>query len=98
LLTCKQFLHELTDYLEKTLDPAEYAELQKHVSECPNCFVVCDTTEKTIRVFKGMDCKPVPSDIRSRLMAAVEQKMKQHKCGNQEHSSDSPGSATEIKA
>jgi anti-sigma factor (TIGR02949 family) len=97
LLTCKQFLQELEEYLEKSLDPAEYAELQKHVSECPNCFVVCDTTEKTIRVFKGMDCKPVPSDIRTRLMAAVEQKMKESKCGHK-HSSDAAGSAPEIKA
>jgi hypothetical protein len=83
LLTCKQFLQELDQYLEKSLDPAEYAELQKHVNECPNCFVVCDTTEKTIKVFKGMDCKPVPSDIRARLMAAMEQKMHE-KCGHAE--------------
>jgi hypothetical protein len=77
LLTCKQFLQELDEYLEKTLAPAEYAELQKHVNECPNCFVVCDTTEKTLRVFKGMDCKPVPPAIQSRLMAAVEKKMQE---------------------
>ena len=84
MLTCKQFLQELDQYLEKTLDPAEYAELQKHVNECPNCFVVCDTTEKTLRVFKGMDCKPVPADIKSRLMAAIEAKMKS-KCGGHTH-------------
>jgi anti-sigma factor (TIGR02949 family) len=76
LLTCKEFLQELDQYLEKSLDPAEYAELQKHVNECPNCFVVCDTTEKTLRVFKGMDCKPVPADIKARLMSAIEAKMK----------------------
>jgi len=33
LLTCKQFLRELSGYLEKTLDPVELAELQKHVNE-----------------------------------------------------------------
>jgi hypothetical protein len=80
LLTCKQFLQELDQYLEKTLEPAQYAELQKHINECPNCFVVCDTTEKTLKVFKGMECKPVPADIHSRLMAAIQEKM-QHKCG-----------------
>jgi anti-sigma factor RsiW len=69
----------LDDYLEKSLDPTEYAELQRHVNECPNCFVVCDTTEKTIRVFKGMDCKPVPEDIRARLMDAVEKSIRE-KC------------------
>ena len=77
MLTCKQFLHELNGYIEKTLDPQELAELHRHVSECPNCFVVCDTTEKTLRVFKGMDCSPVPKSIQARLLAAIEKRMKE---------------------
>jgi len=82
LLTCKQFLRELNAYLEKTLDPQELAELHRHVSECPNCFVVCDTTEKTLRVFKGMECQPVPQGIQARLMTAIEKRMKEKgKCG-----------------
>ena len=76
MLTCKQFLRELSGYLEKTLDPVELAELQKHVNECPNCFVVCDTTEKTLKVFKGMEAKPIPKAIHSRLMAALEKKVR----------------------
>jgi len=76
LLTCKQFLQELSGYIEKTLDPQELAELRRHVNECPNCFVVCDTAEKTLRVFKGMECLPVPKGIQSRLMAAIEKRMK----------------------
>ncbi len=96
LLTCKQFLHELDEYLEKSLDPVQYAELQKHVSECPNCFVVCDTTQKTLRVFKGMECKPVPADIQTRLMAAIEQKMcKGHKHEGHEHEEDTKSDAPE---
>ena len=75
MLTCKQFLQELSGYIEKTLDPQELAELHRHVSECPNCFVVCDTTEKTLRVFKGMDCQPVPQGIQARLLAAIQKRM-----------------------
>jgi hypothetical protein len=81
LLTCKQFLQELSGYIEKTLSPQELAELHRHVSECPNCFVVCDTTEKTLRVFKGMDCHPVPKGIQARLMAAIEKRMKEKSQG-----------------
>ncbi len=76
MLTCKQFLHELNDFLEDTLDPKTRAELQKHVNECPNCWVVCDTTEKTIKVFKGMEAQPVPQCIQDRLMQALENKIK----------------------
>ena len=76
MLTCKQFLQELNDFLDDTLDPHIRAELQKHVNECPNCWVVCDTTEKTLKVFKGMEPQPVPKDIQTRLWAALEKKCK----------------------
>ncbi len=76
MLTCKQFLQELNDYLDETLDPQTRAELTKHVNECPNCWVVCDTTQKTLKVFKGMDPKPIPGDIHDRLWEALEKKMR----------------------
>ncbi|HZT31405.1 MAG TPA: zf-HC2 domain-containing protein [Bryobacteraceae bacterium] len=75
MLTCKQFLEELSDYLDENADPEVRARLEKHISECPNCFVICDTTKKTIRVYKGMDPYPIPNDVESRLMAALEKKM-----------------------
>ncbi|HLH04045.1 MAG TPA: zf-HC2 domain-containing protein [Bryobacteraceae bacterium] len=77
LLTCKQFLRDLNDYLDQTLDPATLEELQRHVNECPNCWVVCNTTEKTLKVFKGFEPQAVPKDIQDRLMAAIEKKMQE---------------------
>lgn len=77
MLTCKQFLHELNDYLDETLDPESRATLQKHVDECPNCWVVCDTTLKTLKVYKGLEAQAVPRNIESRLMAALEKKMQE---------------------
>ncbi len=82
LLTCKQFLHELNDYLEDVLDPESREEIRKHVSECPNCWVVCDTTRRTLRIYKGMEAQPLPRDVQSRLMEAIEKKMSE-KCGKQ---------------
>lgn len=76
LLTCKQFLQELNEFLDESLDPATRAELQRHVTECPNCWVVYNTTEKTLKVFKGMEAQPVPEPIRARLMDALERKFK----------------------
>ena len=76
MLTCKQFLQDLNEYLDESLDPTIRAELQKHVNECPNCWVVCDTTEKTVKVFKGMKAQAVPEGIQNRLWAALEKKCK----------------------
>ncbi|MGA8595713.1 MAG: zf-HC2 domain-containing protein [Bryobacteraceae bacterium] len=73
-------MHELNDYLEDVLDPESREEIRKHVSECPNCWVVCDTTRRTLRIYKGMEAQPLPRDVQSRLMEAIEKKMSE-KCG-----------------
>ena len=75
MLTCKDFLRELSDYLDESLDAEIRAKLETHITECPNCWVIADTTRKTIHIYKGMEAQPIPSDIESRLMAALEKKM-----------------------
>jgi anti-sigma factor RsiW len=75
LLTCKQFLDELNDYLDETIDAELRKRLEAHVTECPNCWVICDTTKKTIQVYKGMQPQSIPADVQSRLVAALERKL-----------------------
>ena len=75
MLTCKDFLHELSDYLDECADAQVRAKLEQHIAECPNCWVIADTTKKTIHIYKGMDPYPIPSDVESRLMKALEKKM-----------------------
>jgi len=75
LLTCKQFLNELSDYLDESIDAELRAQLEKHITECPNCWVIADTTRKTIQIYKGMEPYPIPGDVQSRLMRALEKKM-----------------------
>ena len=74
LLTCKEFLAELSDYLDENVDAEERAKIERHIALCPNCWVVCDTTKKTIRVYKGMEPYSIPADVESRLLAALEKK------------------------
>jgi len=83
LLTCKDFLRELNDYLDETCDPALRQELKRHINECPNCWVVLDTSKKTLKVYKGMEPQEVPSGVHERLMAAVQKRIaaKGHQCG-----------------
>jgi anti-sigma factor RsiW len=68
-------MQELSDFLDESVDTATRQELERHISECPNCWVVADTTRRTVRIYKGMDPYPVPADVESRLMAALERKM-----------------------
>jgi predicted anti-sigma-YlaC factor YlaD len=78
LLTCKQFLDELNDYLDDTVEAEARRELEEHLTECPNCWVICDTTKKTIQIYKGMEPQPVPPEVQSRLVDAVEKKIAAH--------------------
>ena len=75
MLTCRQFLDELSDYLDETVAAEVRASIEAHLKECPNCWVICDTTKKTVRIYKGMDPYPIPADVQSRLTAAIEKKI-----------------------
>jgi heterodisulfide reductase subunit B len=75
LLTCKEFLSELSEFLDEQTDSDIKNKLERHVTECPNCWVICDTTKKTIQVYKGMEACAIPEAVHTRLMAAVERKM-----------------------
>jgi anti-sigma factor (TIGR02949 family) len=79
LLTCKQFLSELSEYLDETIGVDERKKLEDHISACPNCWVIADTTRRTIKVYKCSQPVEIPTDVRSRLMKALEQKMAANK-------------------
>ena len=74
MLTCNDFLKELSDYLDQEVDPELRAQLEQHISECPNCWVVTDTTKKTIAIFHGAELYQIPEAVHQRLIAAIEQK------------------------
>lgn len=74
MLTCKEFLQELNEYLDQTADGELRDRLHDHVNECPNCFVIFDTTRKTLRVYKGMEPQNIPEDVHTRLMSALEKR------------------------
>jgi anti-sigma factor (TIGR02949 family) len=74
LLTCSQFLDELSEYLDGSVQGELRRELEQHMAECPNCWVMVDTTRKTVQIFKGMEPEPIPAALHARLMAALEKK------------------------
>ena len=74
MITCKDFLAELNDFLDEECRPGLREELDQHLKECPNCWVVCDTTKKTIEIYRGMDPYPIPTGVHERLMCALRKK------------------------
>ncbi len=78
-MTCSEFLKELTDYLDNTIDQRTRAELEDHLQWCHNCYVVCNTTKRTIEIYRDSQLFELPDDLRTRLRTAIVSKCKQHK-------------------
>jgi len=74
-------LQELNDYLDDAVDVKLRQHIEAHITQCPNCFVILDTTKKTIQVYKGMQPQVLPSEVNSRLSKAVERMLAQKKAG-----------------
>ena len=70
-MKCSEFLNELTNYLDSALDERTKAELEDHLSWCHNCYVVCDTTRKTIEIYRNQELYELPDDLRGRLQTAI---------------------------
>ncbi len=83
LLSCDDFRNWLNDYVDETADPEIRRDLEQHVTSCPNCWVVIDTTKRTIQIYKGMDPTPLPDDVHRRLMAVIEKKCASRKMASE---------------
>ena len=73
MLDCRQVPAELSNYLddEVTLDLARA--IEKHLARCHRCWVVYDTTRKTLRIVS--ECLPAaaPVEVSQRLHARLRQ-------------------------
>lgn len=70
-MNCSDFLKELTDYLDGALDEHTKAELDEHLAWCHDCFVICNTTQKTIEIYRNSEVYELPDDLRARLRSAI---------------------------
>ncbi len=75
-MNCKDFLKELTDYLDGVIDEKTRAELEDHLVWCHDCYVVCSTTKMTIEIYKNSQLYELPGDLRNRLQSAILSKCK----------------------
>ena len=85
-MKCSEFLQELTDYLDGVIDANTKQELEEHLSWFHNCYVVCDTTKKTIEIYRDSQLYELPDDLRGRLRTAIVAKCQSRKKGGPEGS------------
>jgi anti-sigma factor RsiW len=74
MITCREFIEFLADYLDGQLSPATQAEFKFHLSGCPNCTLYLKSYEATIRLGKAvcsdLDALP-PADVPEELVQGI---------------------------
>ncbi len=78
-MKCSDFLQELNDYLDGDIDANTKSELEEHLHWCKDCYVVCDTTKKTIEIYRHNEVYVLPEGLRTKLHTAIVSKCKAHK-------------------
>ena len=67
-MNCEGLLGSLSEYIDGELTPEFCQDIEKHLSECENCRVVLNTTQRTIDLVQAPAEKPdLPEDVRERL-------------------------------
>ena len=70
---CRQFVEDVTAYLEGALPDAVVAVIDKHLADCPHCREYLNEMRLTVlktRALDDDDVDAMPSDVRDRLMQA----------------------------
>ena len=81
MLTCKDFLNELSDYLDECVDAEVRASLEQHLRECKTCQVIVDSTQKTIKIvtdhetftLSDENVEPIVSQVMARVRSRAAQ-------------------------
>jgi anti-sigma factor RsiW len=70
---CKQFVEDVTGYLEGTLPDDVVARIDDHLADCPHCREYLREMRRTIAdagALSERDVDEMPSDLRNRLLDA----------------------------
>ena len=82
-MKCTEFLRELTDYLDGTMNESMRAELDEHLHWCHECHVVMNTTKKTIEIYRDNQIYELPESLRTRLHQAIMSRCRDSKRGKE---------------
>ena len=67
-MNCEEAVEKVWQFLDKELDEASFAEMQKHLEECRHCFSKVEFEER-LRVMLRRSCcsEKAPAELRERL-------------------------------
>lgn len=76
---CQELLGQISDYIDGELEAKLCAELEAHLSNCTDCQVLVDTTQKTITLFR-LHHQQTPAKISASISARLWQALDDAGC------------------
>ena len=74
MITCREFVEFLADYLDGDLPPASLVEFEFHLIDCPDCVLYLKSYEATVQLgkeaFADLDA-PVPVEVPEELIQGI---------------------------
>ncbi len=74
MITCREFVDFMMQYLDAELPADERAEFERHVSDCPPCGIYLEQYRDTVTLGKAV-CRdpegPVPEEVPEDLVSAI---------------------------
>lgn len=78
-MDCRQFLEELSDYIEGDAAIGIREAIQEHIAFCHKCEVLYNSTQRTLEIVSECtrDPLPLPEDVSQRLYSRLRSKIKE---------------------
>jgi hypothetical protein len=76
MITCEEFFSEFADYIEGQVSVEVRQELELHLSQCRACYVLYDSTRKTVRIVAESNSFELPHDIFDPIIDRVMAKLR----------------------
>lgn len=64
---CQNLLDQLSDYLDGRAAPGLCTEIETHLALCPDCRVVVDTLDNTVKLYRALPESDPPEGAAERL-------------------------------
>lgn len=69
-MTCKELVELVTDYLERTLAPADVVRFEAHLEECDGCTRYLEQMRETISVLGHLPPESLTPEAERRMLMA----------------------------
>ena len=78
MISCSEFLNELSNYLEGEVAADIRAKLEAHLACCRTCSVLIDSTRKTVQIVVDSECFDLPDEVLKPITEQIMDRIQKH--------------------